>query len=183
MINIISNGSKWAGEPPDSVEKLLEVLAKYALDRRFEQFGGFITKDETDDSVRFFGNFFNLSHVFQIVTDEPEIIERLSAAIHANMERPDYLSQHKPQTPKFRYMHADNGNCRVYYRGTHTGGLYCWQVTESAGNNFELLTCSKDGEPDCPLKRDHYGTSELPRGSEWVEQKLREYLKTNDLAA
>ena len=101
--HIKSNGSKWAGESPDSIEDLLQVLATEPLDPRFEDFGGFcypldvpgIFVDPNEEGKhagewRFFGNFFKLSHVFNIDTDEPEVIQQLGEAIEANMMTEGY---------------------------------------------------------------------------------------------
>jgi hypothetical protein len=97
MLNIISNGSKWAGQPEDPIEKLYEVLE--TLDPSFEDYGNFI--DESTEwlgedpypgkkVVVFFGNFWKLSHVFNIHTDEPEVIEKLTRLIRANQATPEY---------------------------------------------------------------------------------------------
>jgi hypothetical protein len=88
MTTITSNGSKWYGEAPDSIDKLLEVLKENTLDPRFIEYGNFIIADV--GSVRFFGNFRDLSHVFNIRTDDPAIIAKLSRAIHENLRRDDY---------------------------------------------------------------------------------------------
>ena len=60
-MQIISNGSKWAGQPPDDVPTLLDVLTRHPLDPIFAgctaEFGG---------TFRVSGNFLNLSHVFNI---------------------------------------------------------------------------------------------------------------------
>ena len=107
MLKILSNGSRWAGEEPDSIENLLEVLRVHPLDRSFEHFGNFVDTspqwgpDGTSPSpypdnpgvADFFGNFYHLSHGFNIHTDEPEVIALLTKAIRANQERADYLSQ------------------------------------------------------------------------------------------
>ena len=103
---ILSNGSKWAGQAPDTVDDLLDVLQKYALDRTFEKYGNFITRKpkykqefyaelgtDPDKTYNFFGNFRSLSHVFNIVTDDPEIVKKLRAAIRKNQKRADYLRQ------------------------------------------------------------------------------------------
>lgn len=97
--HINSNGSKWAGQAPDSIETLIKVLNESPLDRVFEMYGNFI-KDRDDEyrpgMVNFFGNFFTLSHVFNIDTDDAETIEALTSAIRANQQRSDYLSQQDP---------------------------------------------------------------------------------------
>lgn len=117
MILISSNGSKWAGESPDSLQDLFERLATHPLDPSFEDYGDFVMParsavhvrgydedgtfvdryddtgplhSEAPEAVRFWGNFFTVSAVFEIDTDEPELIARLTAAIRANQERPDY---------------------------------------------------------------------------------------------
>ncbi len=96
MTSIISNGSKWAGEEPDTLEVLCEVLQSNTLDRTFEGFGNFVLAD-AGEPVRFWGNFFDVSHVFSIDTDEPEVIERLSGLIRANQQKPEYLAQASPE--------------------------------------------------------------------------------------
>lgn len=97
---INSNGSKWAGQAPDTIEQLLDVLNNYALDRRFEEGGNFIM--DREPGVRFWGNFLKLSHVFSIDTDEPQTIERLTKAIRENQKRPDYLAQPDPAERRAR---------------------------------------------------------------------------------
>jgi len=100
MLKIWSNGSKWAGEQPDGIEVLLEVLASEPLRPDFEDYGGgfyyrlddpqYGYMDETQreairGQVRFVGNFAHLSHVFCIDTDEPELIDSLTKAIDTNL--------------------------------------------------------------------------------------------------
>lgn len=45
---------------------------------------------ESPDARRFFGNFAEVSHVFCIDTDEPELLERLRTAIADNMATPAF---------------------------------------------------------------------------------------------
>ena len=92
MINIISNGSKWFGESPDPLEKLMEVLHKHPLDRPMFR-DRFVFDQALTKTKRFHGGFQGISHVFNIETDETGIIEQLTTAIKANVARPDYLSQ------------------------------------------------------------------------------------------
>lgn len=72
---ITSNGSKWAGQEPDTLETLIEVLGKYDLDiARFGAHGfveftkdnGYASRDYENHTVRLFGNFLTISHAFNI---------------------------------------------------------------------------------------------------------------------
>lgn len=101
MTEIVSNGSKWAGEAPDTVDQLLAVMAEHPLDRRFERYGNFAQQYTLEPHIwQFFGNFLTISHVFDIRTDEPEAIAKLKAAIDTNRKRSDYKSQPKPSKRK-----------------------------------------------------------------------------------
>lgn len=115
MIEIVSNGSKWFGEEPDTLGVLFGVLKNHPLDRSFEKYGNFIyvprewaygehreivaaglIYPENLNMRHIFGNFFALSHVFNIATDELELILKFSLAIEENKRRPDYRSQEDP---------------------------------------------------------------------------------------
>lgn len=97
---IIFNGSKWAGEAPDSVEKLLEVLARETLDPKFERYGDFgprVDDAHADEygidkraGMHFHGNFLTVSHAFSVVTDDSAVIADLIRAIKANKETDAY---------------------------------------------------------------------------------------------
>ena len=105
---ILSNGSKWAGQEPDSIETLLGVLEKEPLDKTFEDYGNFFGRvhledfkkglnnkfaSKWEDSMHFWGNFKNYSHVFSIYTFDQEIIVKLINAIEDNKQREDYKRQ------------------------------------------------------------------------------------------
>jgi len=95
---IHSNGSKWYGELSDTIEKLLEVLAEEPLDRKFEAYGDFCySLEDLSGGVRFFGNFFELSHVFRIDTNDLDLIKKLAAAIDTNKQMPGYAAQPRPK--------------------------------------------------------------------------------------
>lgn len=94
---IHSNGSKWGGEAPDNIEKLIEVLKSNTIEERF--FNSFyklekqgkkwyqcspIDKSVNGNKTIFFGNFEEVSHVFRIETNDEEIISALSKAIREN---------------------------------------------------------------------------------------------------
>ena len=111
FVFIASNGSKWMGEEEDDVPALLEVLGRAELD--VDRFKSFITINPcrgvknpryypgagqlqwidgprlfaVEPVVRFFGNFVNLSHVFQIYTNDTDTIDLLTKAIEANLAR------------------------------------------------------------------------------------------------
>jgi hypothetical protein len=89
---IHSNGSKMAGEKPDTIDQLLEVLKRHPLNRSF---GRFITRRGYGGMVRFFGNFLTAAHVFCIDSNESAVIDRLTRAIHGNQHRLDYRAQPK----------------------------------------------------------------------------------------
>ena len=86
MTTIHSNGSKWAGQEPDTIERLLETLAEHPLDcARFKRFQ--YPVPGRPGTVRFWGNFKHVSHVFNIDTGEPLVIQSLSLAIRQNLSR------------------------------------------------------------------------------------------------
>lgn len=87
---INANGSKWRGEAPDEIEALLERLTCNPLDPMFEEFGCFAFPTDDRAAMHFWGNFREISAVFDIVTDDPDLIERLTVAIRANMATKDY---------------------------------------------------------------------------------------------
>ena len=101
MLKIVSNGSKWAGEQPDSIEQLIKVLEQYPLDPTFEKYGNFIVSNPNKIDHKyagctvFFGNFYSYSHFFNIVTDEPGIISRLTEAVKKNINSPEYVQVKK----------------------------------------------------------------------------------------
>lgn len=95
---IHANGSKLYGEQPNSIEHLLYALTcgHYILDPIYEEHGGdFISVNELSKQVGlehtcFWGNFQNLSHVFNICSNDPEVIEKITKAIRANQALPAY---------------------------------------------------------------------------------------------
>jgi hypothetical protein len=90
------NGSKWAGDAPDPIEKLYDRLQSDTLDPRWERMGDFCFWQPAESipgpmaMLRFFGNFYTYSHGFDISTNDPKIIERLTDLIQANKSTPGY---------------------------------------------------------------------------------------------
>lgn len=95
MTTIRSNGSRWLGQEPATVDELLEVLATETLDRTFEAYGNFVISE--GGTTRFWGNFHTVSHVFDIETADPDLAARLTAAIQANQQTVAYLAQLVPK--------------------------------------------------------------------------------------
>lgn len=113
MTNIISNGSKWVGEKPDSIEKLLEVLRENTIEERFffwyqtNPFSKqkpkyeFVTPIGIRNGIHtFFGNFEEISHVFRIETDDQDIVSLLTNAIKENKGWKAYYDKNKIRISK-----------------------------------------------------------------------------------
>ena len=68
-MKIVSNGSKWAGEQPDSVEILLDILKTHKLREyfaRIENDAYFKRQVNLPAEFRVSGNFEDISHIFDI---------------------------------------------------------------------------------------------------------------------
>lgn len=87
-------GTTWAGQGLDRIEDLMAALARETLDPTFEEFGNFVLESEPPaipaGYVRFWGNFYTLSYVFSVDTDDLALIKRLTDAIRANQATPAY---------------------------------------------------------------------------------------------
>ena len=160
MLNITSNGSGRVGD----LAELEALLASEPLNYTFERYGNFIT---THDGVtRFWGNFARVSHVFQLDTDEPEIIARLTAAIRANQATPAYAAQ-RPTPPdvtptqRAALLHAlaagtyHGHPCglqratksRDAYLQPRTGGGNVWWLTDEGKTAAEALRNTGHKDP------------------------------------
>jgi hypothetical protein len=126
---IHDNGSRWNGDAPAAIAELLEILARTPLDPVFEEYGNFIDTDpqkavylgqdryentgpiypDMPGAVQFWGNFAELSHVFRIGTNDPAVIETLTAAIRANQATAAYAeakAQHLARKAMMRERQA-----------------------------------------------------------------------------
>lgn len=95
-MEIISNGSKFLGGEPDTLQQLLQVLRVETLDPGFEYHGNFFYALGGPDGwgdgrpgFTAFGNFWTCSHVFQLNGSHEELAE-LEKAIRANQETENY---------------------------------------------------------------------------------------------
>ena len=87
--DIRSNGSKWAGQAPDDIGTLLDVLECHPLGGCFAPF--VTAHPAVPGRITFHGNFATVSHVFRIETDDAKVIVALMTAIVLNVLRPDYV--------------------------------------------------------------------------------------------
>lgn len=87
---IHANGSKWHGQPPDPLSVLLDVLRREPLDPRFPHARAGFAENIAHGAVKFWGNFYELSHCFDVDTDDPVVIALLAEAIRANRESAAY---------------------------------------------------------------------------------------------
>lgn len=100
ILSVNPNGG-WKREP-DTIERILRYLDAYALDPVFEDYGNFVdaspewlnpeTARKYAGCTRFWGNFYAVSGVFDVITNDGEIIERLTAAIRRNQRSAAYAS-------------------------------------------------------------------------------------------
>ena len=103
---IVSNGHKWGGEEPATINELLAVLQSATIEDRF--FGKYKERytdapktfvlcpiSKKDGLYWFFGNFEEISHVFNIETNDKAVIDSLRAAIMANKGWKQYISRCK----------------------------------------------------------------------------------------
>lgn len=84
---IESNGSAWAGETPKEVRDLVSVMGEHVLDPGMNRI-----EDNGFGWFRFSGNFLKHSHVFNISTNDPQVVVLLLAAMHVNRSRTDYVA-------------------------------------------------------------------------------------------
>lgn len=91
---ILANGSTWNGDDPLPLSDLYTRLRENTLDPRFEKMGNFIMHGK-DGKVRFWGNFLDVSHVFDVLTNDPGVISTLCFAIRDHQDRARYLEARK----------------------------------------------------------------------------------------
>jgi len=87
---VISNGS---GRVLD-LEDLFGALSAFTLDPKFRRYGNFrMQSEQRADVTEFFGNFWNVSHVFGVrCLATSATARRLNDAIEANLATPAYAA-------------------------------------------------------------------------------------------
>lgn len=83
-------GAKRHGGTLDDIETLLRLLARYPLNRTFERA---LVEDRAGGTKPFHGKFLEISHVFDIRSNDPEVVRRLTEAIKANRRLPGFRAQ------------------------------------------------------------------------------------------
>jgi hypothetical protein len=86
---IVSNGSRWRGQKLATLEQLFQALASHPLEKFWRKRGiecdPYVDASGDVQPRRFWGNFADVSHVFEVETDDPALIERFRAAFKANV--------------------------------------------------------------------------------------------------
>ena len=75
---IVSNGSKWASQEPDTLETLEDRLKTYELE------DWSYTKTNKNGGVEFFGNFKRLSHVFDVIIYDQKQVTKFRRMFYKN---------------------------------------------------------------------------------------------------
>lgn len=86
---VLSNGHLRTETADAAIDALIEILRDHPLNRLFEKYGDFVERDArnlrgewlegVENAVSFFGNFFDRSHIFSIVSNDPDHVDRLWA--------------------------------------------------------------------------------------------------------
>ncbi len=83
--------------PESAIESLFKMLVTYTLEPDFERYGGFIdvnpqlVRGGYGDYTHIHGNFFDYSFVFNIETQDSDLVERFRDAIQVNMMTDKYI--------------------------------------------------------------------------------------------
>ena len=86
------NGSRWAGQQPAALADLFAALASHPLGDFWQRNNNADTTfTRTDEETGktwtvFWGNFRDVSHGFEVETDEPAIVAKFTALIKANRD-------------------------------------------------------------------------------------------------
>ena len=103
----------------NETQQLIRNLQTYTLDPRFEKFGNFILAGKNGGTV-FWGNFYDYSAVFHVVTNDPSLVEVIGNLNRANQEskeygyaKDEYAHAREMQHPN-GYVESDNGPYAAY---------------------------------------------------------------------
>lgn len=102
IVDILSTKpGSWRREP-DTIDRILQYLENYTLDPTFENYGNFVDSNpewlapewarKYAGCTRFWGNFYSVSGVFDVITNDADVIRRLTTAIRRNQGSAAYAS-------------------------------------------------------------------------------------------
>lgn len=150
-LNTVTNPDATWSFIPDTEENILRDLEHYTLDPVFEFYGNFVNPSpewlsqevaaKYAGCTSISGNFLYLSHAFRLVTDDPGLIARLSAAIDQNKATPEYQAARQKMLDTLPALTKQNA---------HAGRAYAWpggwlkltrvyRLTEQEANDNALL--------------------------------------------
>jgi hypothetical protein len=97
-------------------------------------------------------------------------LEALRTLVSANRE----LLRAKPPTPKLalKFKMVDSGFCRVYYTDPEKR-LLCFQL--ASRNTFELLYCTRDGEPSHTIEHLNKDVLDFPENEPGIAADFIEW--------
>jgi hypothetical protein len=143
-----------------SLEDLFEMLAEHPLDRTFEAYGDYLeppvwskppqdgwAEDGSDGEFSFWGNLFDWAYTFNLTTNDPELIERIRAAVEQNRARADFQAQ-APQPMSISLL-------QDYIRDLGIGSPR-WEGDDEIGEGTRLVLRSgaDDESVECQLQHD-----------------------------
>lgn len=149
--NTVTNPSAPWSTMPDTEENILHDLECYTLDPRFELYGNFVnpSPEWLSDEVAaryagctsIFGNFLTFSHAFRLVTDDPGLISRLSAAIERNKATPEYQAARQEVLEKLPALTKQTAKvgCAYAWPGGWLKLTSVYRITEQEANEKALF--------------------------------------------
>lgn len=150
-LNTVANPDAPWSFIPDTEENILYDLERYTLNPVFEFYGNFVNPSpewlsqevaaKYAGCTSIFGNFLYLSHAFRLVTDDPGLITRLSAAIDQNKATPEYQAARQKMLDKLPALTKENAHVGRCY--TFSGSWFrltsVYRITEQEANEKALF--------------------------------------------
>lgn len=135
---------------PDTEENILHDLECYTLDPIGEFYGDFINPSpiwkDSELAIHYAGctfisgNFWNYSHAFRLVTDDVDLIARISAAVEKNKNSPEYQAALQERVSELPRLTKENAHIGDFY--AFAGGYFkltrIYRLTEQEANEKAL---------------------------------------------
>lgn len=119
MTTVVQYVGHGCDDQAEQLDRLFDALTRYTLDPVFEKYGAFLDAAEPDviaayerahgktfdvpRTMHAFGNFYDYSCVFNLYTDDPDLIARLTVAIRENRSREAYRRAKEERRELARY--------------------------------------------------------------------------------